>query len=85
MSLPYTLHIKYVPKNSSRSQGVKDTTKRPTETTNLAPWGLTETQSQGKKRQVLELGPLHICSRCSDWYSYSPLPIRMVAVSDSVV
>jgi hypothetical protein len=26
------------------SRGVKDTTKRPTESTNLSPWGLTGTE-----------------------------------------
>jgi hypothetical protein len=35
---------------------------RPTESTNLDPWGLLETKSP-KGELWLDLGPMHICSR----------------------
>ena len=41
----------------------RDSTKRPTESTNLDTWGLPETETQPKSEQGPDLGPLHICSR----------------------
>jgi hypothetical protein len=43
------------------ARGVKATTRRPTESTDLCPWRLSKTEST----KGLDLGPLHICSRCA--------------------
>jgi hypothetical protein len=40
---------------SEQIRGVKDTTRRPTEPTNLGPWGLTETGPP--TREHAEAGP----------------------------
>ena len=34
---------------TEQARGVKDTTRRPTESTNLGPWGLTETEPSTKE------------------------------------
>ena len=39
---------------------VKDTTTRPTELTNLGPWGLIETEPPTKIMQELYLDPTHL-------------------------
>ena len=50
--------------------GVKDTTRSAIVSTNLSPWGLTETKPpQWKSTHRLDLGSLHICSRCAVWSS----------------
>jgi hypothetical protein len=38
-----------------------DSTKRPTESTNLNPWGFQSLNHQPKTRHGLDLGPLHLC------------------------
>ena len=43
------------------TRGVKDTTRRPTEPTNLGPWGLTETEpSTGENAWSGPRPPTHI-------------------------
>lgn len=53
----------------STLEGVRDTTRRPTVSVNLGPWGLTETTNQRVCVCVGggDLGLLHICSRCGVW------------------
>ena len=34
---------------TEQARGVKDTTRRPTESTNLGPWGLTDTEPPTKE------------------------------------
>ena len=63
--------------------GVKDTTRRPTESTNLDPWELTENH-QPKSTQGLDLGPLHTWSRCVFGLHVGPLRSGVEDVSDSV-
>jgi hypothetical protein len=42
------------------AKGVKDTTKKFTEWTNLSPWGFTETKKT-KQHARLDVGSLNIC------------------------
>jgi hypothetical protein len=51
------------------ARGVKDTTRRPTESTNLAHGGSQRLNHQPKSIQGLDLEPLNICSRCKAWSS----------------
>jgi hypothetical protein len=41
----------------------RDSTGRPTVSTNLEKWGLPETESPLKKQAQVDLGPLSICRR----------------------
>jgi hypothetical protein len=53
--------------------GDKNSTRRPTESTNLDPWELPETESATKGHtwaRPRPPSPLHICSRCAAWSSY---------------
>jgi hypothetical protein len=50
---------------------VKDTTRRPTESTHLCPWGLTEIESPTRE-YGLDLSHLHISSRCAAWSLCGP-------------
>jgi hypothetical protein len=55
---------------SEQVRGVKDMRRRCTESTNLVPWGLTEILGhQPRNMQELDLDPLQICSKCTDWFS----------------
>lgn len=58
--------------------GVKDTIRRPTESTNLNSWGLTESQPLTKEHAWARHSPLHICGRFSAYFSMDPT-IRMRA------
>jgi hypothetical protein len=49
---------------------VKDSTKRPTESTNLGPRGLTGLNHQPKSIHWLDQVPRHLCSRCTAWSSF---------------
>jgi hypothetical protein len=54
-------HIKFCRKLWDMTEGpreVKDTTRRPTKSTNLDPWELTETKPPPKSMQGLKLGSL---------------------------
>jgi hypothetical protein len=48
------------------ARGVKDTIRKPTESTNLGPWGLMETElpvsMEPGSINEMDLGPPHICS-----------------------
>ena len=55
---------------TEQARGVKDTTRRPTESTNLGTWKLTETEPPTKEHAGLGLGPLCICSRCTAYSSF---------------
>ena len=57
---------------------MKDTIRRPTEPTDLGPRGLTETETPG-----LNLGLLHICSRCGTWSYLGPPTTGAGVISDS--
>ena len=48
---------------SERARGVKDTIRRPTESTNLDPWGLTETKPPTKEHALNGPRSLTTCSR----------------------
>ena len=37
---------------TEQAGGIKDTTKKPTESTNLGPWGLTEMELPAKEHAV---------------------------------
>lgn len=69
MSSPTAKHEVEVKKSCGRLRvmiegtgGVKNTIRRRTETNNLGPWGLTETEPQTKEHSWTDLAPLHICS-----------------------
>ena len=50
-----------------QTRRVKDTTRRPTKSTNLGPLGLRDGTTNQKSMQGLDLGPLHICSLVFMW------------------
>lgn len=60
--------------------GIKDTTRRTSESTYMNPWGLTETEP--KRVQGLELGPVHTGSRRTAWPSCGSLTTGAEAVWD---
>jgi hypothetical protein len=50
------------------ARGIKDITRRPTESANLGPKGLTETELSTKvDTWASSLGPLYIYNRCVAW------------------
>jgi hypothetical protein len=50
-------------------KGGKNSTERPTESTNLDPGGSQKLNNQAKNILGLNLGLPHICSRCAAWSS----------------
>jgi hypothetical protein len=48
----------------------KDSKRRLTESTNLDSGGSQRLNHWPKSKQWLDLGPLHICSRCAAWFSF---------------
>ena len=65
-------------------EGVKDTTSRPTEPTNLGPWGLTETEAPTKEHAWA--GPRPSTHREQMYilvFLWIPKQRELVAVSDS--
>jgi hypothetical protein len=53
----------------SKWEGVKDSTRRPTVSNNLGPWGLTEPQPPPGSMEEIDLDLLHICNKCAAWSS----------------
>ena len=54
---------------SEQVRGVKDTKRRPTDSTNLGPWGLTEARPPTRERAGVNLDPLHFCKAWVAWSS----------------
>jgi hypothetical protein len=50
-------------------KGVRNSTGRPTELTNLDPWISQKLNHKQKNIQRLDLVPSHICNRCTAWSS----------------
>lgn len=85
---PFLTHciLNMFPKNSSRSQGVKDTTKRPTEPINLGPWGLTKAEPLTKEHPLAGPRlPTHMKQMYSLVFMWDPhqLQIRCSSFRDS--
>jgi hypothetical protein len=53
-------------------KGDRNSTERPTESTNLDPWVSQRLNHQPKNIHRLDLGFPHICSRCIAWSSCEP-------------
>lgn len=51
-------------------RGIKDTIRKPIESTYLGSYGLTETELANMDPVGSELGPLHIPYGCVAWSSY---------------
>ena len=62
----------------------RDSTGRPTESTNLYLQGLPETEPPTKEQAQAGLWPLHICSRWTAWSSYRSPKTGTKAVLESV-
>lgn len=59
---------------SGQTRGVKDITRRPTQSANLGPWELTETEAPTKEHvSGLDLGSLHNCNSYAAWSSFGSL------------
>ena len=54
------------------------------QSTNLSPWGLTETESPTKEMQGLDLGPCTFVADVQLGLNVGPLTTGVEAVSDSV-
>jgi hypothetical protein len=56
------------------ARGIKDTTRKPAESTHLGPWGLTETEPPSREhawdRLSLPHPHTHICNKCAVWSPY---------------
>ena len=66
------------------SKEYRDSTGRPTESTNLYLQGLPETEPPTKEQAQAGLWPLHICSRWTAWSSYRSPKTGTKAVLESV-
>lgn len=62
-----------VEKRIKGAGGLKDTTRRPTVSTNQDPLGLRETDYQAKSTHGTDLGPLHMRNSCAAWSSFGLL------------
>ena len=69
-------------KRTESVREVKDTTRRSTESTNLGPWGLPETEPNKDHKWAVPRPP-HICNRVQLDLHVGPLTIGAGAVSDS--
>jgi hypothetical protein len=54
---------------SEQVRGVKYTTRRPTGSTKLSSWALTETEPPSKDNAGVVPKSLHLCIRCVAWSS----------------
>ena len=55
------------------SEGDRNAPRRPTQSMNVYPWGLSETEPPTKEHtQAGTQASLHKCSRCAIWFSYGP-------------
>lgn len=64
------------------ARGVKDIISKPTESTNLGPYGFTETELSTREHDGTDIVPLHICNSCVFWSSCETPKEGAGAVSD---